>query len=172
MFNQHITNWSFTMHEAKYDVDTLNGLIKTTIDSVDGYRGAAEDVDSGQFQSMFFARANERDSVVNDLQSYVRSLGGDPVVSGSMVAGAHRVFMNIRDAVTGRDDTAVIAEVERGEDFIKEKYEAALADEDLSMATKAHISKCYESVKEGHDQMRDLKHGMTNDARSSNPMPM
>jgi uncharacterized protein (TIGR02284 family) len=172
MFNQDITNWSLTMHEAKYDVDTLNGLIKTTIDSVDGYRGAAEDVDSGQFQSMFFARANERDSVVNDLQSYVRSLGGDPVVSGSMVAGAHRVFMNIRDAVTGRDDTAVIAEVERGEDFIKEKYEAALADEDLSMATKAHISKCYESVKEGHDQMRDLKHGMTNDARSSNPMPM
>ncbi len=160
------------MHESKYDVDTLNSLIKTTIDSVDGYRGAAEDVDNSQFQSMFFDRANERDGVVNELQTYVRSLGGDPVDSGSMVAGAHRVFMNIRDAVTGRDDTAVIAEVERGEDFIKEKYENALSDQDLSTAAKAHVSKCYESVKAGHDQMRDLKHGMTNDAGSSNSMPM
>lgn len=41
------------MDARNHDIETVNGLIKTTIDSVDGYRSAAEDADSNQFQSIF-----------------------------------------------------------------------------------------------------------------------
>jgi uncharacterized protein (TIGR02284 family) len=67
----------------------------------------------------------------------------------------------LRDAVTGTDDKAVVAEVERGEDHIKAKFESALEDANLGTETRAVISQCYDSVKSGHDQMRDLKHGMS-----------
>lgn len=148
------------MEARNHDIETVNDLIKTTLDSVDGYRSAAEDADSNQFQSIFFERANERQHVADDLRQHVRSLGGDPQDDGSVLAGAHRAFMNLRDAVTGSDDEAIIAEVERGEDHIKAKFETALEDRNLTTETRSFISQCYDSIKSGHDQMRDLKHGM------------
>lgn len=148
------------MEARNHDIETVNDLIKTTIDSVDGYRSAAEDANSNQFQAIFFERASERQHVAEELRQHVRSLGGDPQDDGSVLAGAHRAFMNLRDAVTGLDDQAVIAEVERGEDHIKAKFETALEDSNLGTETRSLISQCYDSVKSGHDQMRDLKHGM------------
>jgi uncharacterized protein (TIGR02284 family) len=62
--------------------------------------------------------------------------------------------------VMGNDDKAIVSEVERGEDVIKAKYEAALEDKDLSPSTRGLITDCYTSVKQGHDQMRDLKHSL------------
>lgn len=140
------------------EVDTLNDLIKTTIDSVDGYRSAAEDAEHSEYRSIFFDRANERSAVADQLQSYVRELGGEPTTDGSIVAGAHRIFMDLKSAVTGNDDAAVVAEVERGEDHIKHQFEAAMSDHDISPETRAVIDRCYQSVKQGHDQMSNLKH--------------
>lgn len=149
------------MEPRHHEIETVNELIKTTIDSVDGYRSAAEDADSNQFQSIFCERANERQQVAEQLRDHVRSLGGDPEDDGSLAAGAHRMFMNLRDAITGSDDKAIIAEVERGEDYIKAKFEKALEDGNLGTETRIIISQCYDSVKSGHDHMRDLKHGMS-----------
>ena len=50
----------------------------------------------------------------------------------AVLAGAHRVFMDLKSAITGNDDDAIIAEVERGEDLIKHKFEEAMSDSDLS----------------------------------------
>ncbi|TSB01700.1 PA2169 family four-helix-bundle protein [Sphingorhabdus contaminans] len=140
------------------EVDTLNDLIKTTIDSVDGYRSAAEDAEQSQYRSIFFDRANERKTVTEELQSRVRTLGGEPTTDGSVLAGAHRAFLDLKSAITGNDDNAIIAEVERGEDHIKHKFEEALIDRDFSPETRAVIERCYQSVKQGHDQMSNLKH--------------
>ena len=53
-----------------------------------------------------------------------------------------------------------MAEVERGEDHIKAKFEDAIADLDLNADTKAIIESGFITVKRGHDKMRDLKHGL------------
>ena len=140
------------------EVETLNDLIKTTIDSVDGYRSAAEDAEQSQYRSIFFDRANERSTVTEQLQSQVRTLGGEPTTDASVLAGAHRVFMDLKSAITGNDDDAIIAEVERGEDLIKHKFEEAMVDQHISPETRAVIERCYQSVKQGHDQMSNLKH--------------
>ena len=147
---------------SSYDIVTLNGLIATTIDSVEGYREAAEDAQNPRFKTMFMDRAAERREIVATLQTQVRSLGGDPEDDGTVLAGAHRMFMGLRDLVSGNDDVALIAEVERGEDHIKAKYENALTDRDLSPSTASLIESCFKSVREGHDQMSNLNQGLTN----------
>jgi uncharacterized protein (TIGR02284 family) len=149
------------MQNTDYDVKVLNGLITTTVDSVDGYREAARDASNERFRSIFFERADEREDVVLELQTRVRELGGDPESGGTTLAGVHRAFMGLKDAVTGSDDDSIIAEVERGEDHIKHKYEDALNDGDLSQDTVAVIRECFSSVREGHDQMSNLKHGLS-----------
>ena len=86
-----------------------------------------------------------------------RRLGGEPKDDGTVLAAAHRAFLNLKDAVT-KGDEAVVSEVEAGEDHIKAKYEKALQDADVDPQTRAVIEKAWTSVKSGHDQMRDIKH--------------
>ncbi len=150
------------MQNTDYDIRTLNGLIATTFDSVDGYRTAASDAENGRFVAMFRARAAEREQVVQQLRAEVSRLGGTPEEDGTLLAGAHRAFLNLKAAITGNDDAAVVSTVEDGEDHIKAKYEAALADNDLSAPVQAAIQTAYLSVRAGHDEMRDLKHSLIN----------
>jgi uncharacterized protein (TIGR02284 family) len=66
----------------------------------------------------------------------------------------------LKDALSGRDDRAIVNEVERGEDYIKAKFESALRDKDLMDTTRRVIDQAYTSVKAGHDRARDLKHSL------------
>lgn len=139
------------------DISTLNSLIATTLDSCDGYRRAADESNNSQHQAMFNEFAAERETIVRQLQQQVRSMGGDPEDDGTVLAMAHRAFLSLRDAVTGSDDAAVIAEVERGEDHIKHKYEAAM-DDGLSSDVEAVVREAYQSVRRGHDRVSAIKH--------------
>lgn len=143
-----------------HDVTVLNSLIETTIDSVDGYRHSANEATSGTFTEMFRRRSEERQRVVEKLREKVRELGGEPEEEGGLLAKAHRQFLSLRDAVTGRDDKAVVAEVDRGESYLNAKWEAALADEALSVDTQRLIRECYQSVRSGHDQWEQIHKGI------------
>ena len=148
------------MFDSSTDIRTLNSLIATTLDSVDGYTEAAAATDHAGFGDMFTARATERRSIVTQLQGEVTRLGGNPEDDGTILASAHRTFLDLKSVVTGRDDKAIVNEVERGEDHILHKFQDALKDEDLSPETRTAIQSAFGSVKTGHDQMRDLKQSM------------
>jgi uncharacterized protein (TIGR02284 family) len=148
------------MQSNEHDVSVLNTLITTTIDSANGFERAAEDADVPQFQEMFRTFAQERRQVVQMLQDQVRSLGGTPNDDGSLKADLHRRWMDLRDAISKGGDKAVIEEVERGEDYIKAKYETAQQDSKLSPATQAVIAQGYQSVRAGHDRASALKKSM------------
>ncbi len=152
------------MFDSSTDIRTLNSLIATTLDSVDGYTEAAKESENTRFADMFTARASERCGVVAQLQGEVRRLGGNPEDDGTVLASMHRTFLDLKAAVTGRDDKAIVNEVERGEDHILHKFQDALKDDDLSPETKTAIQTAFGSVRTGHDQMRDLKHAMEGSA--------
>jgi uncharacterized protein (TIGR02284 family) len=152
------------MHNSSNDISVLNGLIATTLDSVDGYETSAADIEDASLAAMFTARASERRGVVSQLQAEVSRLGGNPEDDGTVLAGAHRMFVNLKSAVTGQDNKAIVNEVESGEDHIKAKYEDALKDAELSPETRSVIQTAWQSVREGHDQMRDIKHSMESHA--------
>lgn len=152
------------MTDTSHDIRVLNSLIATTIDSIDGYRTSAKDVKSTDLKQRFLDRASERETMVASLRERVSALGGNPEDDGTVLAGAHRMFVDLKSAVTGSDDQAVINEVERGEDHIKAKFKDALADSDLSPETRQVIESAWTSVKSGHDEMSSLKHSMADHA--------
>ena len=149
-----------TDHNHSDEISTLNTLIATTIDSITGYENSAKDVDSERFREMFRQRADERQRVVEELRSEVRRLGGNPEDDGSFMGKTHQRFEDLKAAITGGDDKSIINEVERGEDYLKEKFETALDSDALSGDSRAVVERCYQSVRSGHDQMSQLKHGM------------
>lgn len=146
---------------TEQSVSILNSLITTTIDSADGFERAAEDASAARFAEMFREFAHERRGCVALLQDTVRSLGGEPNDDGSFTAGVHRRWLDLRDALSGGGDRAIIEEVERGEDHIKSKYEEALADASLDTRTRTAVEEAYQSVRAGHDRASELKHGLS-----------
>ncbi len=146
-------------------INVLNGLISTTLDSADGYGEAAKDARNPHFKHMFGARAIERRQLSAELTVEVRNLGGKPADDGSILAAGHRMFLNLKSAVTGSDHD-VISEVESGEDYLKGKYETALKEECLSAPVKAVVAEAYRRIKSEHNDIRDLKHDAAGNAGS------
>lgn len=138
----------------------LETLTTTLIDSVNGFEEAAKNTDNQRFQEIFRKRASERRQVVQDLRSEISRLGGNPPDDGSVMGKTHQTWLDLKAAVTGRDDERIINSVEAGEDYLKEKFETALNDGELSGEARQAVERAYQSVREGHDQMSQLKHGM------------
>ena len=91
----------------------------------------------------------------------MRRLGGDPEDDGSFMGKTHQRFLDLKAAITGRDDKAIINEVERGEDYLKEKFETALNSGELSGECRAVVERCYQSVTLGPrpDEPAEARHG-------------
>ena len=130
------------------------------IDSVTGYRDAAEHVELSQFKDLFGKFADDRSLCVNTLRQQVSAVGGEAEGDGSFLGKTHQRYLVLKAAITGRDDKAIINEVERGEDYLKDKFETVLKDAELSPASRTVVEQTFASVRQGHDRMSDLKHGM------------
>ena len=145
----------------KHAISILNDLIKTTLDSMKGFHEAAEDARDTRSAATFTEFAQDRSQVASQLQDEVRRLGGEPENSSSFIAAAHRGFMDLKQAISGKNDNALVSEVERGEDHIKSKFEDALEDDKLGDETRQVIERAYQSVRAGHDRASALKHSIS-----------
>ncbi len=138
-------------------IDALNGLIQTCKDGQTGYETAVEGTDNDELREVFNQYADQCREFADELKEQVLELGGTPEEPGrSMAARAFHGWMNIKAAVTGRDDKAIISECERGEDVRKKSYEDALKKE-LPTTVKLHIQTQYEEVKAAHDRIRGME---------------
>ena len=137
-------------------VATLNKLLETTKDGESGFRTCAEGVTRPGLKTMFEAAARRCDEGAIELEAEIRRLGGEPAASGTVGGSLHRAWTNIKSSITGKDEHAVLAECERGEDVAKSAYAAALK-EDLPPDIKAIVRRQYEGVKANHDRIRDLR---------------
>lgn len=143
-----------------HSVQILNGLIKTTLDSVGGYRDASETVDDGQYKALFGECASKRQRLASELQQQVRTLGGQPETDQGIVGKMHNKFVELKSVVTGGSDKAVVDEVERGEDHIKEKFEHALEEEGLPTGVRIMLTSAYQTIKTDHDEVSRIKHSL------------
>lgn len=141
-------------------VSALNTLIQTCKDGEDGFRTAAEGIDDSNLQRLFQSYSQQRAEFASELQREVRQLGGDPDTSGHLTASMHRGWLNVKAAVTGKDEGAIISECERGEDVAKKAYQEAL-EAPLPNDIRMVVERQYMEVKEAHDHVRSLERSHT-----------
>ena len=144
-------------------ISTLNGLIETNKDGQNGFKEAAEGVQNSDIKSAFYEYAQQRSQFAGELQTAVRELGGDPEDSGSVSGALHQGWINIKSAVTGQDDTAILNEAERGEDSAKAAYKSAL-EEELPANVRAIVERQSAAVGQAHDKVK----AMRDSAKSAN----
>jgi uncharacterized protein (TIGR02284 family) len=161
MHHDEYTRTGNDNHADAGDTATLNTLIGTLLDSVDGYQKAAADTENTRYAEMFNSRARERQHAVTTLQAAVARMGGNPEDDGTTAGAIHRGWLGLKEAIVGKDDEAIVKEVERGEDYLKAKFETALEHKDLPPEARAAVAEAWQSVKAGHDEMSQLKHAIT-----------
>lgn len=137
-------------------ISVLNNLIETCKDGQEGFQAAAEGVKDSSLKSLFAEYGLQRAQFGGVLQETVNRLGGDPEKSGTVSGSLHRGWMNIKSAVTGSDESAIIAECERGEDSARDAYQKALKEK-LPADIEAIVEGQFHEVKKAHDKIRSLE---------------
>lgn len=145
-----------TDHDQSEIIAALNGLIETCRDGEKGFRAAAEGITNGDLATLFMNYSEQRASFAAELQAEVRRLGGDPENGGSAMGAVHRGWIDIKAAVAGKDEGAVIAEAERGEDHAVREYRKAL-EKALPTAVQTIVENQYIHVRDAHDHVRALE---------------
>lgn len=145
----------------KETVDKLSQLVQINRDSATGFQEAADAIDDKTLASEFRVWAVDRTRQADELNVLVEVNNGEAPADRSWSAAAHQAWLNFRSALSGGDAYVVLAEAERGEDTIKEKYEDVLKDT-AGSAVNDILQQQYATVKAVHDRVRDLRDARKN----------
>ena len=141
----------------KKENTVLNNLIETLKDGQEGFKQAAESVRNPALKSLFSEYSQQRSRFATSLQAEARKLGEEkPETSSSATGALHRGWINLKLAITGGDEHAVLAECERGEDSAVEEYKKAL-DDGLSPSAQDLVLRQFAEIKAAHDRIRSLR---------------
>lgn len=141
---------------ADDDVSILHGLVGATLESARHYRKVAGNIGNPRIRALFEDLSTQRRKVAQTLQKRLDAIGDDRRAEGSSAVRACHVFGNLRHAMD-YGYSALVDEVERGEEHVKAKYEYALEDGRLSWFSRTVVQSAYASVREGSDEMHALK---------------
>ena len=139
-------------------ISTLNNLIETLKDGQNGFADAAQDVPDADLKSLFLGYSQQRAQFAGELQGLVKSLGEDePTDSGSLGRAIHRGWIDLKAALSTRDNHAILSECERGEDVAVAAYKKALEQKELPVNVIDIVQTQYATVKATHDHIRNLR---------------
>lgn len=136
-------------------IDNLNRLIGINNDAINGYREAADLVNSTLFTLAFNGFIKERESYVAELANMVTDLNGQPETDGNVKGMLHRAWMNLKTAVTDGDE-ALLEEIVRGERAAIDVYNDVLETE-LAPQQRTVIYEQLNGIKEALNRIETLK---------------
>lgn len=133
---------------------TIQDLLETLADGVEGYSTAAKNVKSPELKALFEDLASERQRLQDELSGYGETPTDDekPTVAGAL----HRGFINLKAAITAGDDHAILAECEHGEDHAVEVFKKAAADTSVPKA-EAVVDSILARILAAHNKIKSLR---------------
>ncbi|MDB5233930.1 MAG: hypothetical protein JWR44_923 [Hymenobacter sp.] len=143
--------------EAKATTALLNELVETLKDGQKGYADAMTDVEDSSLKDTFKKYAAQRSEFITEIEDQMFKLNLKPDESSSVTGTVHRAWIDLKAAITSKDNKAVLNECERGEDYAVKAYQTALKAQDLPSNLKSVIEKQYQGVQEAHNTIKALR---------------
>ena len=143
--------------EAKATQALLNELVETLKDGQKGYADAMTDVEDTNLKETFKKYAVQRAGFITEIEDQMFKLDLKPEEESSVTGTIHRAWIDLKSALTSKDNKAVLNECERGEDYAVKAYQTALKAQDLPGTLKSVIEKQYQGVQEAHNNIKSLR---------------
>lgn len=143
---------------AYHDLVTINET------ATKGYQEAAEGVTSPELKSQLGQFSQQRAQFAAELHQNAQQLGVNTAdkttVEGALTdaaAAVHRGWINIKSAITGQSDAAILGECETGDATALKAYETALQSPDLPATAKSVIQKQHDEILSAKNQVTQWK---------------
>ncbi len=135
----------------------LNLLLKRNYDAEKGYKQASENTADPDLKQFYQNSAEERYRFGHDIKDILADLEVKPDKGTTLEGDAHRAWMNIREKLSLNDDTAVLKECERGEEYAISEYTEAVENLILSPNHKKVLSNHLHSIRNSLQQIKKLE---------------
>ncbi|WP_449437150.1 ferritin-like domain-containing protein [Pedobacter steynii] len=110
-------------------ISDLKGLVNIVNDGKEGYESAAETTDSVELKAVFRQYAAQRSGYAIELKKHISDHGGESDnEEGGILGALHRTWIDIKEALSSKEDAAILGAIETGEKAAIEKYDKALED--------------------------------------------
>jgi uncharacterized protein (TIGR02284 family) len=110
-------------------VSDLKELVVLVNDGKEGYQSAAEATENPELKAIFSKFAGERIVYAAELKEHITTHGGSSDnEEGGILGGLHRTWINIKQALSSKEDKAILSAVTEGERAVIAKYDEYIAD--------------------------------------------
>ncbi|CAM3366620.1 ferritin-like domain-containing protein [Aequorivita lipolytica] len=148
------TNEKAKEHNHDKLVDNLQELLEKNYDAQKGFTKAMEDAKNANLKNFLKHQAAQRNRFATELDNEIRNLNEKPKESGSLTGDLHRTWIDIKSAVAGNTDEAVLEECIRGEKASWEEYDEKLKEQNFPPNISSVLNK---QASEIHDTLNRVK---------------
>ncbi|GAB2783927.1 uncharacterized protein (TIGR02284 family) [Hymenobacter luteus] len=125
-----------------------NDLVEINKTAAKGYQEAAEGASSADLKAKFSQFSQQRAQFASELSQHAQQYGisteeGNTIegLVADAAAAVHRGWINIKSAITGHDDSAILGECETGDAVALQSYETALKAAELPAEARNVLQK-------------------------------
>jgi uncharacterized protein (TIGR02284 family) len=139
-------------------IDAINSVIVINHDREEGYKRASEDVKDEELKKLFLQFSGESARFSEELRRFVPNSEEPERDETKNTGKLHRLWMDIKAAVTGDQRGVILSSCEFGEDHAKKTYEDALAHpEELPLGAHEVLTKQRAAIQKSHDLVKSLR---------------
>ncbi len=120
------------MENNKEIITDLKGLVSIINDGKEGYLSAADSTDNVELKAVFLKYAAERKIYETELKAHMMKHGEvSENDEGGILGAIHRTWIDIKEALTDKSETALLGAVITGENAALSKYDGVIKDNEL-----------------------------------------
>jgi uncharacterized protein (TIGR02284 family) len=139
-------------------IDMLNHLFNLCRVSADTYRQAAEHVENRGLEAKFRVYAQHRATFGVQLANKLAELRSEPLeeIAVEALGTLHQLWLDVKAAVTGGDEHAILVECERAEVATLKAYDEALKTVS-SRDVQDLLAAQYQDLRKVHNHIREMR---------------
>jgi uncharacterized protein (TIGR02284 family) len=142
--------------DSKDQVKGLNKIITTLYDGENGYKNAAEDIDSTTLATKFRDLSQQRYNFGHEIKPLITKLGGEVDKGGSTGAALHRAWIDIKSTVATQDEEAIINECVRGDESAIDTYKEVLKDNVFSADARQVLTRQLDQLEKTVTELKQM----------------
>lgn len=137
--------------------DALNDLLTRAYDAEEGFKQAADAVESPSLVSLFHEYSEQRRNFGHQIKGLITALNGTPDKGASVAGKVHQLWINIRGLLSGGSEEHILEECLRGEEKTIEDYREYLGDKEMHPEAHTLITKQLAEVQEIFGRLKALE---------------